>query len=140
MVNDKSNTLSCMLINGSKNEKFFFFWCILILVPGTVTLKTGHKIHLCGFFSWIHFICLTPFFRDGKAASLDEGICFPNNICHGNQKKTIFQRPYQWLWKMFHQKNKNLADTKSWFDWISTRQDKKTQAEKRTFCDKKPKS
>ena len=37
-------------------------------------------------------------------------------------------------------KKKNLADTKSWFDWISPRQDKKTQAEKCTFCDKKPKS
>ena len=66
MLNEKSNTRSYMLINGSKNEKKFF-WCILTLVPGTVTLKMGHKIHLCGYIYLYIFNLFDSIFQRWKS-------------------------------------------------------------------------
>ena len=75
----------------------------------------------------------------------DQGIYFPNNVCHGNRKKGIFQLPQQQLLreKRF-MKNLNFIDLnycwKNWVAWINARWDKKPQHQKCTFLQKGCKS
>ena len=76
-VTQKSNPLSYMITNGSKNPQINF-WCILTLLLRSLTLVMACKIQICDYFSSGDFIYLIPFFfndlLDWYAAWFDEEI------------------------------------------------------------------
>ena len=142
MLNDKSNTLSCMLINGSKNEKKFF---LMHFNPGTrnCDLKNGAQDSSLRFFFLNIFYLFDSIFQRWKSCITWWRNLFSQKCLPWKSEKDNFSTIISMIVKNVSskkKKKKNVADTKSWFDWISTRQDKKTQAGKCTFCDKKQKS
>ena len=140
MLNDKSNTLSCMLINGSKNKKKIF---LMHFNPGTrnCDLKNGAQDSSLWFFFLNIFYLFDSIFQRWKSCITWWRNLFSQQCLPWKSEKDNFSAIISMIVKnVSSKKKKNLADTKSWFDWISTRQDKKTQAEKCKFCDKKPKS
>ena len=87
---------------------------------------------------WFHFSGLVWI---DKLHYLDWRICFPNNGCLGNRKKTIFQLSWHWLLRRKKASSKTWIlqiqyEWKNWVDRISASWDKKSQPQKCTFLKK----
>ena len=112
---NKSNPLSCMITNGSKNQKKFLMY--FDPVARVSDLSDGLKIHLCDDFSSVDYISLIRFFS--RIAWIDKlhdlvKEFFPNKGCHGNRKNIFFSFIIATI-----AKSKN-ASSKTWILWRHT--------------------